>query len=468
MTEKKVLCVLSLTAMVSVMALGCGDSNSSTDNGNPTDTVVAEDVVQDTVIQDTAADATVPEDIATDSTADVAAPCPPHKCVDDGNGNLINNPNPGCVGDFCAAGANSDPEPTEFGPYPVGIRQLVLVDDNPENINEDGSIRTLKVDIWFPTTEEFRDCEHFVYDIKADCNDAVREKFGEQEIGLFEVPAVMDAPVRHGEGRYPLVIFSHGAYGIRFQSVFFTIALASHGYIVVSADHQFNTLNEILVDGWSGADMIPAAMHRPRDVKALLDWVQAKGEDTKDEFYDLVDMENVACTGHSFGALTSYIATVDDRIDCIVPMAPAADMAGAFENVFGNTPIDQLVIPTLVMGGEMDNTLNYQSAQRDWFDWQPAPKWMLSMPHAGHYTFTNVCDMELEELIPYWGDADDALEDGCGPENFDYVQARKAINLYAISFLNHFLRHSPDAANRLVQASAAEFGDEVEFLAFPE
>ena len=464
MINKKMLCIASFVAVASIMTVGCGDSNETTDNGNDTDTIVTADVVDDVVASDTA----TPED----TVEEVAAPCPPYRCVDDGNGNLVETPTPGCVGDFCAAGPDADPEPTEMGPYPVGIRQLVLVDNDPENANDmgDGTTtpRTLKVDIWFPTTEEYRDAEHFIYDVKEDCNDAVKEKFGEIEIGQFEIPAVMDAPVRHGEGRYPVVVFSHGAYGIRFQSVFFTIALASHGYVVVAPDHEYNTLNEILVDGWNGADLVPAALHRPRDVIALLNWVQAKGEDPEDEFYDLLDMENCACTGHSFGGLTSYIATMDDRIDCIVPMAPEASMASAFINIFGNTPIEELSIPTLVMGGEMDNTLDYQSSQRDWFDLQPAPKWMLSMPRAGHYTFTDVCDMNLEELIPYWGDADDAMEDGCADFNFDYKEAHEAINLYAISFLNHFLRKSPDALNRLSQAAGAEWGEDVEFIAVPE
>jgi len=181
-----------------------------------------------------------------------------------------------------------------------------------------------------------------------------------------------------------------------------------------------------------------------------------------------VDMENVACTGHSFGGLTSYVVTVDPRIDAIIPMAPEASMAGAFTNIFGNKGIDELVIPTLVMGGEMDKTLNYQTSQRDFFDLQPPPKWMLSMPRAGHYTFTDVCDMNLEGLKDLWGDAEDALEDGCGEANFDHELAHKAVNLYAVSFLNHFLRHSPTAIDRLTQESAAEFGTDVEFLAFPE
>ncbi len=469
MTARKFVACAAL--VIPAFMFACGDTDVTTDDGR--DTIVA-----DVPTDDVALDSTTPDDVADDAAElDVTAgdttdtltpPCPPHECIDDGNGNLVVNPNPGCVGEFCAAGPGREPDPMAFGPYPVGIRQFVYTDPNPENNNEDGSPRLLKIDMWFPTTEEFRGGEQFIYDVKAECGPAVLEKYEGVEIGRFPVDAVLDAPIRHGEGRYPVVIFSHGAFGIRFQSIFFTIQLASHGYIVISADHQFNTLNEILVDGYESSELVFSALHRPRDIFALLDWIQAKGEDENDEFFDLVDMENVACTGHSFGGLTSYIVTVDPRIDVIVPMSPAADMVNAFTNTFGNTPIEELSIPTLVMAGEQDKTLQYQSQQRDPFDTQPAPKWLLSLPRAGHYTFTDSCMMNLEELQAYWEDADDALRDGCGDANFDWHEAHKVINLYAISFLNHFLRHSETAKDRLVQESAAAWGEEVEFLAFPE
>jgi predicted dienelactone hydrolase len=44
--------------------------------------------------------------------------------------------------------------------------------------------------------------------------------------------------VDRAAGQYPLVLFSHGNAGIRFQSLFLAAHLASHGYIVASPDHQ--------------------------------------------------------------------------------------------------------------------------------------------------------------------------------------------------------------------------------------
>ncbi|HOD08573.1 MAG TPA: CocE/NonD family hydrolase [Myxococcota bacterium] len=457
---------LVAVAIAAFLVQGCGDTDPVPDNGQD---ATIEDSISDVADMDTVEpDGDSADAVVQDTTDTFQPPCPPHQCIKDGDGNLVVNPNPGCVGDICAAGPDHTPDPTVFGPYPVGIRQFVYTDPNPENNNEDGQPRVLKIDVWFPTEEEFRGQEQFVYDVKEECGQAVKDKYADVEIGRFPVDAVLDAPIRHGEGRFPVVIFSHGAFGIRFQSIFFTIQLASHGYIVISADHQYNTLNEILVDGYDFNELVVSAQHRPRDVFALLDWIEAKGNDEADEFYDLVDMENVACTGHSFGGLTSYIVTVDPRIDAIIPMSPAADMVNAFCLMFGNTPIEELSLPTLMMAGEQDKTLQYQSQQRDPFNLQPAPKWLLSLPRAGHYTFTDSCRMNLVELQPYWADADDALRDGCGQDNFDWQEAHKVINLYGISFLNHFLRHSPAAGAVLVPESAAQWGEEVEFIPFTE
>ena len=96
-----------------------------------------------------------------------------------------------------------------------------------------------------------------------------------------------------------------------------------------------------------------------------------------------------------------------------------------------------------MMGGRLDRTLRYKESMADIFE-QQGPQVVLTVNRGGHYTFTDMCRMNLEELQERWGDAKDALKDGCDPENnWDYREAQKAINLYAAAFLNTFIRHSP-------------------------
>ena len=73
--------------------------------------------------------------------------------------------------------------------------------------------------------------------------------------------------MRRADGPYPLVVFSHGAYGVRFQSVFFTAYLASHGYVVVAPDHPDNCLFDLFVQGgYSMEEVVNSSFDRPFDI----------------------------------------------------------------------------------------------------------------------------------------------------------------------------------------------------------
>lgn len=470
MTRYRMLC---LAVMAAWLVTGCSGSDSSTKDAVVNDVTTTdpgadltqpdvpqtEDIAvqpdegtpQDTLVEDIADEDASPSDVPSqDVTPDPGA-----------------DPGLPCVGEFCAAGPDSAPNPRLMGPFPVGIKTVTYTD--PDNPNPDGSPRVLKTEIWYPTTEEFRDGERYAYDPMSDGTDALREKYSDIDIGIFPCDGVWNPPVLRGNGRFPLVVFSHGAYGIRFQSVFYTLHLASHGYVVIAPDHQLNTLYEIMVDGWNGADLIPSAMQRPFDVLFLIEKFAQRNADPEDEFYDLLDMQNVGVTGHSFGGLTSFLVVKDPRVKAIVPMAPEGSMINAVATILDFPFIEDIHVPTMMMGGVLDKTLNYQGSMADVFPTLNPPKWFLTLNRGGHYTFTDMCRMKLEELADRWGDAEDAMNDGCNPEtNWNYLDSHEATLHYAVAFFNLFLRNSPDSAAYLTAEAGADFGDEISFQAVPE
>ena len=303
---------------------------------------------------------------------------------------------------------------------------------------------------------------------KSDGTDAMRAKYKDVDIGTFPCDAVWGAPVRVGEKKWPLVLFSHGAFGIRYQSTFFTVLLASHGYVVVAPDHQDNTLYEIMVDGWAPETLVESAVRRPVDLLYLMDAMARKTEDPADPFYQRVDTDTVASTGHSFGGLTSYAITGDPRIKAIVPMSPEASMVDLIAPNFGSPAMAELSIPTMMMGGVMDKTLDFTTSQWNPWNEQKTPKWFLKVNRGGHYTFTDICRMKLADLAPLWGDAEDAMEDGCDPvNNWDFNEAHEAVAQYAVSFLNRFIRGSEGSAEFMTAEAGARYGTEIEFFAEP-
>lgn len=442
----------ALLIVAAWLLVACSGSDANTPDAAVTDTLEAELGTDDGPADEGPSDPGTDDMPAEDTPSDPGSTDPGLPCVDD----------------FCAAGPEHAPNPRLMGPFPVGIKTVTYTD--PDNPNEDGSPRILKTEIWYPTTEAYRDAERYAYDPMMDGTDALREKYSDIDIGTFPCDGIYDAPVRRGSGRFPLVLFSHGAYGIRFQSVFYTIALASHGYVVIAPDHQLNTLYEIMVEGWNGADLIPAAMQRPYDLLFLIQKFAERNADPEDEFYDLLDMNHVGVTGHSFGGMSAYHTVSDPRVKAIVPMAPEGSMVNAVATVLELPFIEDITVPTLMMGGMMDNTLSYQSSMADvWTNQQNPPKWFLTVTRGGHYTFTDMCRMKLEELADRWGDAEDAMNDGCNPEtNWNYLESHEAVLHYAIAFLNRYLRDSPDSAQYLTAEAGADFGDEILFQADPE
>jgi len=343
----------------------------------------------------------------------------------------------------------------------VGLRKFEWV--NEDDKYDDGTPRKVVVEVWYPTTEAFRDKPKFAYDLMEDGPAELKEKFAGVDVGTFPVEAVKDAPVRRDAGRFPLVLFSHGAYGIRYQSVFFTVQLASHGYVVASPDHERNTLYDIILKGYDGSTLGDSALRRPRDMVHVIKRITALNEDPSSDFNGVVSLDEIGMSGHSFGGYNCFATAVaEPRVKVIVPMAPAAYLAPMLGIFF-----PEWHMPTLMMGGELDNTLDYQQACKGPYDELGGPKWLLDLKRGGHYTFSDICRLDLAELVKQYPDAEDALGDGCGVENWNYAEAQRAINLYGIAIFNRYLRHSEGSADYLTAEAGKEFGDEVLFDAVP-
>ncbi|RMF12332.1 MAG: hypothetical protein D6761_12950, partial [Candidatus Dadabacteria bacterium] len=152
-------------------------------------------------------------------------------------------------------------DPWTAGPYPVGVRSDLWIDETRAALTWTGCGRSscprpVPVSIWYPADDSARELPPSSFDaffsvseaaLQQVVDDLIEELGGDQvdvTIPDFPVQGRRDAPLR--AGRWPVVIFSHGAGGVRFQSVFLTEYLAAHGYIVVAPDHEGDaTITEI-------------------------------------------------------------------------------------------------------------------------------------------------------------------------------------------------------------------------------
>ena len=259
-------------------------------------------------------------------------------------------------------------------------------------------------------------------------------KFDEQITPGKQITAVGGAladgrPERTG-GPYPLVVFSHG-YALS-PIVYSTLVehYASQGYIVLAPEHN-ETFDESLTGFWKALIDRPVDIHRTIDYAELLTKPGAP-------LAGLIDMDNIAVVGHSYGGYTALAAagarfdfaayktrcaalTADDPLNFFcAPIPNESDMAmrAGLDEVpsglwpsFGDPrvkavislagdayPFDQrglaeIEVPIMAMGGTIDEGTPYEWGAKLTYDHVGSEnKTLVSFPGAGHMLFLDPCE----------------------------------------------------------------------------
>jgi predicted dienelactone hydrolase len=325
-------------------------------------------------------------------------------------------------------GPSADP-----GSFPVGVQTLELVDPSRQNVEGDGP-RPVTVEVWYPSTPE----------AVAGVPRYVVNLFG---FDVARTPTYRD--VARAAGPFPLVLFSHGNAGIRFQSIFLASLLASHGYIVASPDHHGNTFLDI------GMGMIDVAsvVNRPLDMRFLLDQLLAANTAPGHFFTGAIDATRIGMSGHSFGGYTTLAlaagANLDTRIGAFMPLAPASPFDAAF--------LGSITAPILIQGGSLDVTTPFDSQQLTPFQSLPSGAAVVGLAEiegAGHFTFSDICEVP-RELVGFIGGFDEA----CTPEHLPWRHAHDLIDYLALNFFDGTLRGDHGALKRLKPRAVASIGD---------
>lgn len=217
------------------------------------------------------------------------------------------------------------PAADQPGPYAVGrSTQQVTDPDRPE--------RTLTVEVWYPAASA---AEPTPYELVPGVEFAA-------DLSTVDAPPSDEAP-------FPVLVFSHGSGGLRQQSATIVETVASHGFVVVAADHAGNTAIDRLLG--AETDFGVSARNRVLDVVLLLDEVEA-GRLAG----GLADPDRVAVMGHSFGDFTALAVAggyddiaADPRVDAIVPLAPASSR-------LTDEALSSIGIPMLIVTGSDDAT----------------------------------------------------------------------------------------------------------------
>ncbi|HVU90574.1 MAG TPA: dienelactone hydrolase family protein [Pirellulales bacterium] len=306
------------------------------------------------------------------------------------------------------ASATVQAAPDAPGEYAVGMSRLDLRDASRDN-------RRLTSDVWYP----------------------VARASGDTSTGTKR-----DAPC--AEGAFPLVIFSHGAGATRQQSMYLTEHWASHGYVVVAPDHQFNTV----FDNAGGLGGIQSGIDRPHDCSFVIDRMLERNGNAADRLYQHIDPQRIGATGHSFGGYTVMVlagATVDaqearkmfgkeleqgdfshpdPRVRAVIAYAPVGPP------LLSPKSLAEIKIPVMVFAGTHDLILPLEKHQLPLFESLGGPAFLATIEGGSHFCFNNAAFTSLARLVR----TDKMLE-----EHVDRAVADVIVKSLSLAFLNRYV-----------------------------
>jgi dienelactone hydrolase len=368
---------------------------------------------------------------------------------------------------FHPADATSAPDPSKMGPYPVGVVTLDGLFDSSRT-DQWGNPRHLVSEVWYPATDAAIGKPGKVYNVEDLMTDQERSEVQAKGISvpLLETVAVENAEPRLQGAPYPLVIFSHGQAGIRWQSTFYTVALASHGYIVVAPDHPGDTLQDAF-DLGNDPPLLDSFVDRELDVAFLISYFTCTQYPSLVKGYQCMPSSDIlnglvshaagspiGVTGHSYGALTSLRAGIlDSRVKAIVPQAPTSAAEALIDLGAQNAVIKT---PSLIEGAGKDQTLKeYCDNSYEAYTQTSKPRAIVDILGGGHFTYSVLCQFNLGPVANSLGfvNVSNVINDGCGPSAPSAAVAEPIMNNYAVGFFNWQLRGSKNSLKYLSQTA---------------
>jgi predicted dienelactone hydrolase len=252
--------------------------------------------------------------------------------------------------------------PIETPRHPIGRRSLLLAD-----ATRDG--RLLGVDVWYPA---------------ANAGGALSVYSLMPGVEFESAAAQHDALA--ATGSFPLIVFSHGRTGMRFNYSLLCEALAARGAVVVSSDHPGDVLTDWLMG--QQADDRTNEVNRVGDAHYLIDQFTHATTGGLDgvpaDVAAAIDRSRIAIVGHSYGAYTALATAAGargvathDGVGAIVGLQP-------YSRTLSDGALARITTPTLLLLAELDQTTPAASdGDRPWA-LLAGPTWRLDLARAAH------------------------------------------------------------------------------------
>jgi dienelactone hydrolase len=246
--------------------------------------------------------------------------------------------------------------------HQVGHTSTLVIDDKRNN-------RMLGVDVWYP----------------ADATPENDQTHYELLPGVSLPSATAFENASPASGKFPLLVWSHGRTGLRFNYSQLCEAIAAFGFVVVSSDHPGDTLTDWMTG--QNVDDDTNDKQRLGDVSFIADCALGTRGELMVGLSNIVDENNMFIGGHSYGGLTALIATTGIHGMPAEKRFKAAIGAQAYTRILPPELIASIPVPVLLLVGLGDiTTPPATDAEPAWeiLSKSALPHRRLNLPYGGH------------------------------------------------------------------------------------
>ncbi|GIH03770.1 esterase [Rhizocola hellebori] len=222
------------------------------------------------------------------------------------------------------------PLPVPTGPHRIGAVALRLVDASRRDPwVESIPFRELMVSIWYPAMSRHGELAPYMQPAAAAHYDqGLAQQLPRYAAGVVDYAATptharLRAPMLKRRGGHPVVLYSPGGGNARTTGTVLAEQLASHGYLVVTIDHTYESAEVEFPGGRLAVDRRPAdstreasALVRVADTRFVLDALALIDRGTRGAgLRGAFDLERVAMVGYSAGGYAAAeTMLVDPRV----------------------------------------------------------------------------------------------------------------------------------------------------------
>lgn len=318
--------------------------------------------------------------------------------------------------------------PTPTGAFEVGTMTFVLTDSEREEIyglpepdpnpttrptideddeeeEESGEPRRIVVQAWYPTDAP-DSATPVVWTPDLDVvGPALAGRFGYPGFFLDHVDEVRSSAFAGSpplEGRLPVVMYSHGWGGFRTIAVNQLESIASHGFLVLAADHTYGSVAVRYPDSGEVVYLDERALPDEEttdpddyedatvdlvetfadDLILILDQLELGAEGALADIAETADLERIGLYGHSTGGgAAARVCLTDERCDAV------AGLDAWVEPIPDRFVARELQIPSMFIRSDEWRALPNDRRLRGMSERSPAVSYWIGLEGAGHFDF---------------------------------------------------------------------------------